>query len=157
MPRAPDSYRTYGRSRGNRLPRDNYIDELPVHVILGTFRGAPFFASSRLAGQIFPLLATHPRTLAACLMPDHAHWLVSGETGWPDDVRRLKSHTTQVAWRAGHRGRLWQRSYWDRVARSREDLLAVCEYLVTNPVRAGLVSSVEEYPYQVVRLRDRQL
>jgi len=43
-----------------------------------------------------------------------------------------------------------QRSFWDHVIRKNESLEKVVEYVQGNPVRAGLVQNVDEYPYQIV-------
>ena len=42
---------------------------------------------------------------------------------------------------------LWQDGFYDHVLRREEDSLAIAAYIVANPVRAGLVKSVTEYPY----------
>jgi putative transposase len=42
--------------------------------------------------------------------------------------------------------RLWQKGYHDRAIRREEDLLAVARYIVANPLRAGLVKRVGDYP-----------
>jgi hypothetical protein len=43
--------------------------------------------------------------------------------------------------------RLWQRHGYERVLRSDEATLAVARYIFENPIRAGLVSRVEDYPF----------
>jgi REP element-mobilizing transposase RayT len=44
------------------------------------------------------------------------------------------------------RGPLWQRGFHDRAVRREEDLQAVARYIVANPLRAGLVRRVHDYP-----------
>jgi REP element-mobilizing transposase RayT len=44
-------------------------------------------------------------------------------------------------------GRLWQDGYYDHVLRNNETTVKVARYIVENPVRAGLVTSVKEYPF----------
>ena len=50
-----------------------------------------------------------------------------------------------------HKGRtgrrLWQNGYHDHVLREDEDRLKVMAYLLANPLRAGLVGDVREYPF----------
>ncbi len=43
--------------------------------------------------------------------------------------------------------RVWQREYFDRILRSEEDVREKAEYIVNNPVRAGLVESQDQYPW----------
>ncbi len=62
-------------------------------------------------------------------------------------MQRFKSYTTRLAWQKGHPGALWQRSYYDHIARREEDVLAICEYILANPVRKGLVEDVGLWPF----------
>ncbi len=83
-------------------------------------------------------------------MPDHLHLLVSLESGHtlPSAMHRLKSASARAANRAlGRTGRLWARAYHDRALRRDESVIAVARYIITNPVRAGLVRRVGDYPF----------
>ena len=42
---------------------------------------------------------------------------------------------------------LWQAGFHDRALRAEVDVRAAARYLVANPLRAGLVVSVGDYPY----------
>ena len=44
-------------------------------------------------------------------------------------------------------GALWQCGFHDHALRREEDLLGVARYVVANPVRAGLVARVGDYPH----------
>jgi REP element-mobilizing transposase RayT len=41
---------------------------------------------------------------------------------------------------------IWQEGYYDHALRSEESLPDVARYIVMNPVRAGLVKSIRDYP-----------
>jgi len=41
---------------------------------------------------------------------------------------------------------LWQKGYFDRALRREEDLKAMARYIVANPLRAGLVEHIGQYP-----------
>jgi REP element-mobilizing transposase RayT len=41
---------------------------------------------------------------------------------------------------------IWQDGYHDHALRSEENLQDAARYIVMNPVRAGLVESIREYP-----------
>ena len=81
-------------------------------------------------------------------MPDHLHLLLG-----PRDqdvllfVNAWKSWTTRLAWKHGMRGALWQPGMWDRTIRSPEDFDEVVDYIVRNPVAAGLVEQIEDWPW----------
>lgn len=88
--------------------------------------------------------------LAWVLMPDYAHMLLrlgAGDT-LSDVVGKLKSASARAANRARWRnGKLWQGGLHDRALRREEGVRVAARYLVANPVRAGLVDSVADYPY----------
>ena len=88
--------------------------------------------------------------LAWVLMPDHTHWLV--QLGEKDPlasvVNRIKSASARQANHALLRqGSLWEKAYHDHALRSEEDLQQVARYLIANPLRAGLVQRIGDYPF----------
>lgn len=87
-------------------------------------------------------------SLAWVVMPDHLHWLVELRQGSLSELmRRVKSNSGRAINRQlGISGRLWQDGYHDRAMRREEDLQAVARYIVANPLRAGLVQRVGDYP-----------
>lgn len=81
-------------------------------------------------------------------MPDHWHGLV--QLGVNDSLsvvmNRFKASTTK---RLGctQPNLVWGRGYHDRALGQEEDIRVVARYIVGNPVRAGLVNNVRDYPY----------
>jgi REP element-mobilizing transposase RayT len=88
------------------------------------------------------------RSLAWVVMPDHFHWLVELQTAsLPVLMCKAKSRTVRAfSVASGHQHRLWQRGYHDRAVRKEEDLVAIARYIIANPIRAGLVKRVHDYP-----------
>ena len=88
-------------------------------------------------------------TWAFVVMPDHLHWLVAlKEADLSRLVLRVKSRSTiEINRLLGRTGGMWQKGFHDRAIREEEDLRAVARYVVANPVRAGLVQSVRDYPH----------
>ena len=83
-------------------------------------------------------------SLAWVVMPDHVHWLVAlGERGDLSSlVRLLKGRTARDVG-----GVVWQRAFHDRALRRDEDVVAAARYVVANPLRAGLVARLGDYPH----------
>ncbi|MBK5418584.1 REP-associated tyrosine transposase [Pseudomonas sp. TH31] len=82
------------------------------------------------------------------VMPDHMHCLLQlrGKT-LAEVMCRIKSRSSLAVNQAlGRRGRLWQKGYHDRAVRREEDVKDLARYVVCNPVRAGLVTRVHDYP-----------
>lgn len=115
----------------------------------------PFFAgfpAACSAARCFEdsVLLGESEMLAWVLMPNHAHWLLQlGDKDTLSDViGRLKSASSRHANRLLHRtGPLWSRAFHDHVLRKEEDLQTVARYIVTNPLRAGMVRRVGDYPF----------
>ena len=90
------------------------------------------------------------RLLAWVLMPDHLHMLI--ELGAKESlalvVQRIKSVSAAAVNRhPGREGPLWQRAFHDHALREDEDVLVAARYVVANPIRAGLVADIRDYPY----------
>ena len=86
----------------------------------------------------------------AVVMPDHAHLVAtpyenSALSAFMQRIKSISSHRTNRA--LGRRGTLWVDESFDRVIRADENIRRTCEYVVANPVRAGLVESVDDYPW----------
>jgi len=145
----PADPRTCPQRRSPRLPASAYVTRKTVHVNWSTHRKQRIFIRPPLAALTFGFMAAHPETLAVCIMPDHVHWLVDTER-LTEAVKSAKSITTLLIQRYGRRGKVWQRSFHDRVLRSRDDRRQVARYLVANPVRSGLVREAGRYPWAVV-------
>ena len=71
-----------------------------------------------------------------------------------DQVGTFKRFTTtQIWWKQGGAGRLWQRSSYDHVIRYNKSVEPVVHYVLNNPVRKGLVRDWEDYPYSAIEDR----
>ena len=85
-----------------------------------------------------------------CLMPDHLHMVISPShtSGSVSNIiQRFKSFTTKIGWKYGVKGKLWQKSFYDHIIRKEEDLNKICEYILANPVRKGLVAGPDDWRY----------
>ena len=110
------------------------------------------FAQARLTiGELRRLNDTALVTsLAWVVMPNHLHWLVAlGHSHSVDIVvKMLKGRTAAAINRASKRsGPVWQRNYYDHAVRKEEDLPGLARYIVANPLRAGLVKKLGDYPH----------
>ena len=87
-------------------------------------------------------------SLTWVVMPDHLHWLLVLKRGSISELmRRVKGRSARrinSARECG--GKVWQDGYHDRALRREKDILSVARYIVANPLRAGLVTRVGDYP-----------
>jgi REP element-mobilizing transposase RayT len=90
-------------------------------------------------------------TWAWVLMPDHLHWLVALEedSSLAGLMRSFKGYMArQLNGRAKSPGRhVWQAGFHDHAARRDEDMRKMARYIVANPLRAGLVDKIGDYPF----------
>jgi REP element-mobilizing transposase RayT len=88
---------------------------------------------------------------AYCVMSNHVHLLLralkrqDSEYHYISDiVQALKRYTAlQINRHLGKEGQLWDDYYFDRIIRDEMNYNAVVEYILMNPVKAGLVSNSE--------------
>ncbi len=88
-----------------------------------------------------------------CLMPDHLHVLLSPEESkipLSDWLRDFKSFTTHEFVKLGGKRPLWQRSGYDHICREAETAETVLAYIADNPIRCGLVSRWDAWPWTKV-------
>ncbi len=78
---------------------------------------------------------------AWCVMPNHVHAVLQPSRGCElsDIVHTWKSYTANQANRAlGRRGPFWQREPYDHLIRDEKDFFHAIEYVLDNPLTAGL-------------------
>lgn len=124
------------------------------HVVTATLGRLRLFedfgAAHAAANALTSLTATQEHKLLAwVLMPDHLHCLLElGSDDLSGLVRRMKSITARgVRRRIGGEGPVWQRGYYDCALRRTDDVQQVARYILANPIRAGLVENIGDYPF----------
>lgn len=124
-------------------------------VTTATYDRRPIFSdftSGRIVVQSLWYQATQDRadTLAYVVMPDHLHWLLAlaPATDLSRVVRATKGLSARrVNLRLGRSGAiLWQSGFHDHALRQEEDIRDAARYIVANPLRAGLVRRLGDYP-----------
>lgn len=130
--------------RPPRLPEANYQGLARISFTICTAGRQKILADDYCARAVLSRLlhtATEERIalLAYCVMPDHVHVLTQGldpEASGRTLITRWKHATACAAWQSA-RGRLWQRSYYDRILRPWDETLTAVRYILANPIRAG--------------------
>jgi REP-associated tyrosine transposase len=87
--------------------------------------------------------------LAYCYMPDRVHFLAEGKAENSDCLQFVACGKQYSAYHytAKFKHRLWQPYGYEHTLRSDEAAISVARYILENPVRAGLVTRIEDYPY----------
>ncbi len=117
-------------------------------------------AAALVQGAFLHFDAVRYGLLAWVVMPNHVHVLFAPMAGWQVarivaswksfTGRRLSAlrSTTQPARLVP---RVWSREYWDRYIRDREHFDTTVSYIHANPVKAGLATSPEGWPWSSAR------
>jgi len=84
------------------------------------------------------------------LMPDHVHCFIRvGKDGSISlTVKGLKRAITKALHAGKKNVRVWQDGFFDHVLRSSESYSEKWKYVRENPVRSGLVTRAEGWPFQ---------
>lgn len=133
------------------------VPQYPHHVTQrGNRRQATFFCGADYGAYIALLAEAKAEAgidiWAYCLMPNHVHLVVVPAD--PDSLSMLfrdahLRYTRRINLREGWRGHLWQERFHSFVM-DEQHLLATVRYTELNPVRAGLCSRPEEWPWSSV-------
>jgi REP element-mobilizing transposase RayT len=90
----------------------------------------------------------HYRLHAYVVMPNHVHLLITPLM----EVSKVTQSLKRFTGLEGNRilrliGPFWQRESYDRLVRDDVEFGKIVNYIQNNPVKAGLVSSPEEFPW----------
>ena len=132
----------------NRLRKGRHSQPNQIyHVITNTKNRQPIFKNHAFARALIQQLMAqqpHASTLAFVVMPNHLHWLlqINQLQTLSTIVKNTKAKTAQAIGKP-----IWQAGYYDHAIRKDEDIVNIARYIIANPVRAGLVKRVGDYPH----------
>ncbi|WP_212626871.1 transposase [Pseudomonas sp. PP3] len=138
----------------NRLRTGRYAEPSRIYLLTtNTLDREPIFSDFALGRFVVHQFRRAQnlglaKSLAWVVMPDHFHWLVELENS---SLRRLMRETKSLVTRevnffSNRNGPLWQQGFHDRALRREDDLVKMARYVVANPLRAGLVEKIGDYP-----------
>ncbi len=111
------------------------------------------FASSDVADVIIDAWINARTWLAGryVIMPDHIHLFCAPDINPTEPLDQWVRYWKNVAsknWPRPNEHPIWQRDFWDTQLRRHESYDEKWDYVLENPVRAGLVSKFDEWPFQ---------
>ena len=122
------------------------------HITWVTLKRKPLFLELDKARTIIKSLkSAHEQgwcfSYCFVVMPDHVHWLVQLRSKTLDElIHSIKSFTGNQSILKTE-SQIWQRGYFDQAIRSEAMLKPFARYIVSNPIRAGLVANIRDYPH----------
>ena len=143
------------KPRSSSLRKGRYSQPNGIYLVTTTTdRRFPWFrdfALARIASRSMqdPDFILDSENLCWVVMPDHIHVLLQlHDASLSQVVRQLKARGAMKLNREiGRSGAFWYCGFHDYAVRKEKDLVGVARYIVANPVRAGLVKKVGDYPY----------
>jgi putative transposase len=126
--------------------------------------GRQLFQTERMANLFIAVLREYMRAGKFTVhdfvvMPNHIHILMTipGNTTLENTMQLIKGN---FSFRASHelafRGEVWQRGFSDVRVLDQQSFRIHQEYIDNNPVKAGIASLPEEYPYGSACLKLRK-
>jgi putative transposase len=131
-------------------PGQIYLITFCTHARKPIFRHRDI-ATDAVAALLEPRHWKDAKLLTWVLMPDHWHGLIQldSDIALSQVIGKLKGASARtLGLRHPHIRPVWQDSFHDHALRSEEDLLAMAQYILNNPVRAGLTNTPAAYPYR---------
>jgi putative transposase len=123
------------------LDRADYVTHLKQPQIAAMVCEAVEHRQQRREWQVFEFV----------VMPTHIHlFCETGDRGLYSTLKEFKRWTGHEAVKIlgdGKQSRFWQREWFDHWSRSDEEDEKIIQYIRANPVKAGLVTRFEEWPY----------
>lgn len=115
----------------------------------------PIFESFQLARMLVQCMKeTHNKYdftfICWVIMPDHVHWLIQLKSSARLEliIKHLKANSAIRLNRFLNRsGSFWQENYYDHAVRREENVRKFARYVLANPIRAGLVTRIEQYSH----------
>jgi putative transposase len=88
--------------------------------------------------------------LAYTFMPNHCHVLLQGKSEFADVLRAMRNFKQKSGYwlSKNHQGIEWQKSFYDHILRSDEEIDLHIRYFLENPVRKGIIEDWKEYPWK---------
>ena len=137
-----------------RLADSEYVGPRVYFLTICAHKRRPLFIDAPVADLVMShflstALERNVAILAYCLMPDHLHAVArmkAADGNFLEFVRVAKQRTA-FAFRRRYAAPLWQPSFFDRTLRDTSHWPSVLAYVVANPIRAGLVSRVDDYVF----------
>ncbi|HVT27985.1 MAG TPA: transposase [Lacipirellulaceae bacterium] len=147
---------SYIRGRSANLRKGRVSEDFACYVITKNVnRRLPLLADDRVAKIIldawqYVRSKDRIKILAFCIMLDHFHLAICLMPG--ESISKLMQDTAKFTSRKlnrllNRRGTFWQEGFHDHRCRDVDDLHERSLYVEHNPVRKGLVTTAELWPY----------
>ncbi|NOR87481.1 MAG: hypothetical protein GQ527_07725 [Bacteroidales bacterium] len=149
-----DLKRTIIRESKKHLLKNLYNDHIDSYLdnssSLKDWLNKPLIRNE-VASAIHYYDKVHYKLIAFCIMPNHVHLIINTNGFKPmplgdfmGSIKRYSARKANIL--LGREGKFWQTESYDHILKSRNDLADSIDYVINNPVKAGLVAEWNEWP-----------
>ncbi|MCA9506901.1 MAG: transposase [Myxococcales bacterium] len=140
------------REKSHRLPRQCYIGMVAVSFTACEVNQKPVFESSAITNFSISALRwaiekNNCLALIYCFMPDHLHVILQGKNEHADTYKAFIQFKQKTGFFLRHSPYKWQKDFYDHVIRCQKQLDILLRYIAENPIRKGLVTHWNDYPF----------
>lgn len=143
------------QEKKHRLPKEYYKGRISVAFTLCLKGNNRIFFNNNIVTVFTDILnsvvsKSNCIVPVYCFMPDHQHVIITGTSVDTDIWKTMVNYKQKTGfWLTENKPEVrWQKDFYDHVIRTHEDIAAQVRYILDNPVRKGLVSSWEDYPFK---------
>ena len=141
---------SYNNLRKGRFSLRNHV----YFVTTVTNQRTPYFLEKTISEIVIDEInklhnEKNVSSLSWVLMPDHLHWIFElKEISLGNVMKYLKGRSSiKINNLLNNNGSIWQKSFYERSIRNDCELENTTHYIMENPIRAGIVQNIREYPY----------
>jgi len=134
--------------------RKSYLGPRPYFITINVYKKQRLFTQKNITDSLVKYLKEITEKdnfdiMTYCFMPTHVHLVLFGKNDDSDLCKFVKDfkQVTGYNYKQTFKNKLWVISFHDRVLRKEQNIKTLCRYVLKNPVRAGLVKSILDYPY----------
>lgn len=145
---------SFGRRRPAHQPVEERVNRSAIIFITVCSRDRkPVFANEAAHGAIVRAWekANQWSVGRYVLMPDHIHFFCSPVGHEYPPLKKWITYWKSMVsreWTDSEERHIWQPDFWDTQLRTGDSYAEKWHYVRNNPVRAGLVERVEDWPHQ---------
>ena len=139
----------------HRLPKEFYKGQLSVVFTLCLKGEPPLAVCPEIAHNFIEILTSVAIKQDCivpvyCFMPDHQHIILTGKSINSDLLKVIIEYKQRTGfWMSANKPSLrWQKNFYDHVIKRDENFVVHVRYILDNPVRKGLVTFWQEYPFK---------
>lgn len=143
------------REKKHRLPKEFYQGEVSVAFTLCIKNRTPAFTDKHIIDVFTGILSSVAKAAecivpAYCFMPDHQHIVITGTRSTSKAWTSIVSYKQKTGyWLSVNKPEIeWQKDFFDSIIKAQNQIGTQVRYILDNPVRKGLASSWQEYPYK---------